>query len=234
MAFAGEAIARLDYESAAASALEQLAARHPDLRERIEKASGVGTNKAFIVEELRLALEGTGQQEALAREYGQLLDEIAVSDARSVEADALGRLAAYDIGFWSRGWAFYYRQPRRDVTGGDPSEQRSAVLAVQAGPDWQNIIGVLITAILLSLGAPFWFDRLRDIVGLRDRLKGTAGTAPPGADVGGEAPTPPAQPPRGGPAGGTAAGSTVSGPAPGDNAEHAPPQPKPGEPPPTE
>ena len=57
LGYAGEAISRLDYESAAATALEQLSERHPDLRERIDQASGVGTNKRFIVDELRLVLE---------------------------------------------------------------------------------------------------------------------------------------------------------------------------------
>lgn len=40
------------------------------------------------------------------------------------------------------------------------------------GEEWQvsNMIGVLMTAVLLSLGAPFWFEQLGRVVGLRDTL----------------------------------------------------------------
>ena len=35
---------------------------------------------------------------------------------------------------------------------------------------WANIMGILFTALLLSFGAPFWFDRLKDVLNLIDRL----------------------------------------------------------------
>lgn len=57
------------------------------------------------------------------------------------------------------------------------------------GPDalcerlrWDHIVEVLITAVLLTFGAPFWYDRLREIAGLRDRLRSNApGEAKPDA-----------------------------------------------------
>jgi RecG-like helicase len=33
-----------------------------------------------------------------------------------------------------------------------------------------NWIGIIFSAILISLGAPFWFNRLKDMISLRDRL----------------------------------------------------------------
>ena len=33
-----------------------------------------------------------------------------------------------------------------------------------------NWIGIIFSSILISLGAPFWFNRLRDVVSLRDKL----------------------------------------------------------------
>ena len=33
-----------------------------------------------------------------------------------------------------------------------------------------NWLGIIFSAILISLGAPFWFNRLRDVVSLRDKL----------------------------------------------------------------
>jgi hypothetical protein len=40
------------------------------------------------------------------------------------------------------------------------------------GPSGKDprIIGVLITAILLSCGAPFWFEQLKNVASLRDAL----------------------------------------------------------------
>ena len=35
---------------------------------------------------------------------------------------------------------------------------------------WNNIVGVLVTILLLSLGAPFWFNMLKSVVSLRDSL----------------------------------------------------------------
>ena len=39
---------------------------------------------------------------------------------------------------------------------------------------WPNILGILITAGLLSLGAPFWFNILRSLSNLRPLLANTA------------------------------------------------------------
>lgn len=36
--------------------------------------------------------------------------------------------------------------------------------------NWDNIAGVLVTILLLSLGAPFWFNTLKSVVSLRDSL----------------------------------------------------------------
>ena len=54
------------------------------------------------------------------------------------------RLAKFDVKPWKHGWAFY---------------QNSS-----------NLFGILITAILLSFGAPFWFEWLGRLLKLRDVL----------------------------------------------------------------
>ena len=41
---------------------------------------------------------------------------------------------------------------------------------------WNSIFGVLLTVILLTLGAPFWFNILKQVVNLRDTLN-SASTA---------------------------------------------------------
>jgi len=175
---ARETLAKVNYEAAAASALEEMARRHPDLRERIERASGKGVNKEFIVDELRLAL-GVSPQDALLREYEQLLDENAGRDSATLARQTLGRLAVYNIGVWEAGLDFYYREPPKAPRNGEaadsePQPVKSAGTAPKAPSRiiWSNLIGVLMTAILLSLGAPFWFEQLRVLGSLRDSLSG--------------------------------------------------------------
>lgn len=131
-------------------ALEQLAENHPELRERIEEASGIGTDRDDIVGELALVMEGSPQSDAVIEEYGSLLKErhaehlkVALQDASEI----VDRLAMFDIRLLGDDFDFYY------------------------GPGWLgNWLGMAITATLLTFGAPFWFNTLRNLVGLRDVL----------------------------------------------------------------
>ena len=62
--------------------------------------------------------------------------------------DSRDHLSALGVEPWSKGWDFY---------GGEDSRR--------------NIVGVLLTALFLTYGAPFWFRVLQSTVGLRDVLK---------------------------------------------------------------
>lgn len=44
---------------------------------------------------------------------------------------------------------------------------------------WDNIVGTAITVLLLTLGAPFWFNMLKNLVNLRDALKQESGKPKP-------------------------------------------------------
>lgn len=77
-----------------------------------------------------------------------------------------------DITFtvWPCGTAFYYgpSQPARVCFGKTwTDETREPDDRTVQG---RRIIGVLLMGILVSLGAPFWFDILQNVVGLRDRF----------------------------------------------------------------
>jgi hypothetical protein len=151
LAHAKEATARPNYENAAEEALQALQSHYPDQRERIEEASGVGVSREFIVAELALVLEGVPQRAEILNRYEELLNEAAVRQIEKASAEAertLHRLAQFDIRVWPDENFYYYREQIQ----------------------WKAIIGVLFTAILLSLGAPFWYERLRDAVRLRDML----------------------------------------------------------------
>ncbi len=153
LAYGAEALASSQLDLAAPEALEELAGRHEQHRERIEQASGVGTTRAFIIDELELALEGVPERNALVAEYDQLLDDITqkrFEETRETVEGAVEQLAQYDIELWPRGWEYYTEGPWN--------------------PRWGAIVGVLITAILLSFGGSFWFEQLRNVLSLRDSL----------------------------------------------------------------
>jgi len=142
------------YGEASERALEKLAAMHPEARELIEEASGVGTTRPYIVDELNLAVESAPNRAQIVADYERLLDEerLAYADELAVTAGNAGiTLAALRIEPWSGRWEFY----------------RTAV-----GFHWRHFGGVLMTAMLLVLGAPFWFNVLKTLTNLRDAMKG--------------------------------------------------------------
>ncbi|MEW6169139.1 MAG: hypothetical protein AB1651_15805 [Pseudomonadota bacterium] len=76
---------------------------------------------------------------------------------------ALDRLAGMGLPLgWSEGWPGVAPHPR--LTGG-----------AAAGGWWsqllQPLIGLLLTALAVSLGAPFWFDMLNKLISVRSTLK---------------------------------------------------------------
>jgi|GEM_PF-1721028 len=173
LAYAEQAREKLDYEGAAADALEELkqqyeAKGNQTVAERLEEASGVGVDRDFIVDELALVVEGLPEAGEIVEQYKQLLDEKArdrLRDLREVQQGAEAQLADYGITLWRQGASYYYDNQKSDI-------------------HWDRLFGVLVTAILLSLGAPFWFARLRDVIQLRDLLapsatRSAAGGTPP-------------------------------------------------------
>jgi hypothetical protein len=155
----GEAGARiresLRYENLSDAALETLQGRHPDLTRQIEEAAGVGSDRDEIVAELRTILceDVPAQCESVVREYEEILDDMherALADAGAALETTSGMLAQVNVVPWPVGWEFY-----RDV---------------------RNCAGVLVTVVLMSLGAPFWFEMLRNLLKLRDVLQPKEGS----------------------------------------------------------
>ena len=165
---------RLDYEDAAIEALQVLQVENPDQSALIGEASGTGTTRRAIVEELALVLEDVPEGEQILRRYRTLLDTLALEQldtARDVALGTRSQLADYGVFFWPEGLSFYF------VAG-------QVGLGTLRG---NAMLGVLVTAILLSLGAPFWYEMLRNLVNLRDTLSGKSGTSSkPQDDEGGD------------------------------------------------
>ena len=164
-------IKRLDFEDAAVEALQVLQVEFPDRRDLIGEASGIGTTRRAIVEELALALEDAPEGPQILRRYEMLLDTLAreqIDTARQVAGGARSQLAEYGIFLWPEGSDFYF----------EAGEVGFGTLRGNA------VLGVLVTAILLSLGAPFCYEMLRNLANLRDTLSGKAGASSKPLDEG--------------------------------------------------
>lgn len=135
------------YEDVSAMALEELQKNNPDLQETIEEASGIGNTKEEVLKELSVVLTDHPQQKKLVLEYEAILNNLhreGYEKASEMIEESVGTLALFDIAAFSHGAGFYW--------------------------SIQNLFGILMTTILISLGAPFWFNTLRKLVALRDLL----------------------------------------------------------------
>src|SRR5258708_5063552 len=98
-----------------------------------------------MLDELRKVLAGVPERDAIVRRYADIIDSTTTHDVRTALTTtngAIDSLEVIDIHPWGKGGEFY-------LTG-------------------SNIIAVLITAILLSFGAPLWFEQLKNVASLRD------------------------------------------------------------------
>jgi hypothetical protein len=108
------------------------------------------------------------QERALAEQIAKGNAEIVRLASNSGEPDAAlaksaAKLDVFGIQFWKKGSDFYV----------DRSQGHWDLR-------WDAIIGVLLTAILLTFGAPFWFEQLRNLAALRD-LRSPPSVTPPKA-----------------------------------------------------
>lgn len=143
----------LNYQDVSALALADVEEKYPNVKEVLEEVSASGKTKSELLEELEDVLKDKIPNVAEVKKfYEQQLDKYYKDESeRSQEQvrTAIDMLGQFSINVWQYGWAFYIKNK-----------------AVQ----WKNVIGVLITIILLTFGAPFWFDRLKDVLKLKDIL----------------------------------------------------------------
>jgi hypothetical protein len=125
-------------------ALRELARRHPERAPLIEQASGTGRTIEDLERELRVVLsEEAVPQEALVAEYRQIIGGGSAAPARGADGVDPDDGSALRVVPWSDGWEYY-------TTIG-------------------SVLGVLMTAALLALGAPSWFNLLRNLASLTDQ-----------------------------------------------------------------
>lgn len=140
-------------ENIALQALASFAKKHPNLKTSLEEASGHGGTPEQKVQEISLILEDQPNGDALAADYEATLFDLVRERLRQNVADAnkaIDQLARFGIQFWREGNSFYQ---------------------LNTAQGFGNLIGVLITTLLLMLGAPFWYGFVTRISGIRDMLQ---------------------------------------------------------------
>lgn len=146
------------YEDVSSAALdrlqEQLSQKNPEYAKALEEISGQGETKADMLDEMSNVLSqiSPGAKQTITAQYDQILTELYKEQNRVVLDQlraASDQLATLDIRPWSQGERFYIDE---------------------AGLNWRHMFGVMMTAIFLTLGAPFWYKRLQEAANLRDAL----------------------------------------------------------------
>ena len=148
---ATEALAEDEYDLISDEALDELAKQYPDHADDIAQAGNAAPTKAELVQQLLDVLPDVPERPEMVRTYSKLIDDrVTKSDTSAIDSadDAVNKLSTFGISWWQYGTAYYY--------------------ARNGGLNFSIVIGVLITAILLTFGAPFWFEQLRNLAALRD------------------------------------------------------------------
>ena len=141
------------YNNISEKALNMLAKEYPGISGNLEEASGEGNSKAELLDELDLVLADTNQDTgAIRKRYEEILDNLIETQNKEMldkANSAIDILSKFNINGWGKGNSYYYKE--NDI-------------------QWNNIVGVLITAALITFGAPFWFERLKEVLKLKDVL----------------------------------------------------------------
>jgi hypothetical protein len=147
--------------------LAQLSLKYPQFHDLYDQVSGDADSKEVMLNELGAVLGAIPERDQVLQEYSRIIDSLSQQTAKTAIADVskmLDSLETFGIGFWPQEHGYYF-----DAT---PAKWYQT-------PNWSRIFGVLITGILLSLGAPFWFEQLKNLASLRDTLNPNSSTSTP-------------------------------------------------------
>lgn len=126
--------------------------KNPGEREKLEALSGDGvTNHELAIQEIEEVVKGNAKAEGLKTQYDTLLTNEEKNEELRLKnqvANAKADLASLNFKIMPSGIEYY--------------------LIYDKAKSFENYLGVLISAILISLGAPFWFNNLQRIFAIRD------------------------------------------------------------------
>lgn len=146
------ATSQASYEDVASQALNELADQYPSTAILLEEIAAVDSEKVDLMREMELVLESLTieQRTQMLFDYDRILERLRnerIAELQATIRGAQADLASIDILPWRYGWRFYIDDHTPTLIG-----------------RW---IGVLFTGALLSLGAPFWYERLKQVAALR-------------------------------------------------------------------
>jgi hypothetical protein len=130
--------------------LSQMSVSHPELDTLLEQVCAPDNTQESIVREFRTVLTKAEVDgvDPLSEEFATVLDDLWSDQAdKALEQTRrlTGQLAYFDLSLLPNKSSWYWSL-------------------------W-NLIGLLVTTVFVSLGAPFWFRWLSFLSGLRDALK---------------------------------------------------------------
>ena len=146
--------------------ITQLTKRFPQYAELFEQVSGDHESQQVMMEEMRNVLGNRADRQKVLDAYSAIIAGVTKGAAVTAYEQTSRLLDQIDtFGISPRLNNFGYYAARNSAT---PSK-----LDIQ----WGHVLGVLITGILLSLGAPFWFEQLKNLSSLRDAMNPGAAAA---------------------------------------------------------
>jgi hypothetical protein len=160
--------------------LKRLAQKYPEYKDLFAEIAGIedpnegiADEKQGMLDEMRNVLGKRDNREQVLSDYSSIIDSLSQSSASTALANSsklIEQLDSFGISPKLDNFEFY-----SSLTGAPASADGKK--AWNRVIHWSNIVGVLITGILLSLGAPFWFDQLKNLSSLRDAMDPSAAAA---------------------------------------------------------
>jgi len=159
----------------------RLTKEFPEYAAVFDAVSGDKESKEVMMDEMRNVLGNRAKKDEVLSEYSSIIDTVskgAATTAYDHTSQLLGQLDTFGISPKLNDFKFYFevkpavvvdapKDPRCDCPA---KTRRTSSVEIH----WGQIVGVLITGILLSLGAPFWFEQLKNLSNLRDTMNPSA------------------------------------------------------------
>jgi hypothetical protein len=131
----------------------------PQYTELFAQVSGDRESKQVMMDEMRNVLGKLADKDKVLYEYSAIIDSgsaDAAATAYEHTSQLLDQLNTFGVAPRLDNFKYYAERKSGRASG----------WAIQ----WGHVFGVLITGILLSLGAPFWFEQLKNLSSLRDAM----------------------------------------------------------------
>jgi hypothetical protein len=148
-------------------ALKQLGDKYPDYRTQFEQVAGrEGESRQEMLDALHDVLGKRSNREQVLSDYGAIIDSLNQTSASSALANSsklIDQLNTFGISPKFNNFDFFWTR----APGPKTDKGKDTWVYTR---HWSSIFGVFITGILLSLGAPFWFQQLKNLSSLRDSM----------------------------------------------------------------